>query len=163
MVKKGKNRKQKKQPPEKVNRKKRSTEDSEPKKRRKVPGYTNIILDIEGTTTPLSFVKEELFPLVTKNIKQFLIDRWSNDSLQQTVEKLREQSLQDQKEGMEGCVLVLSKEDEKQEIMDSLCSNVGWQMSFDRKSGPLKELQGMIWKDAYESGTVQGMYSYYLI
>ena len=41
--------------------------------------------------------------------------------------------------------------------MESIIKNVEWQMSLNRKSGPLKELQGIMWKSGYETGLLKGI------
>jgi methionine salvage enolase-phosphatase E1 len=40
--------------------------------------------------------------------------------------------------------------------VESLVANVLWQMDQDRKARPLKQLQGHMWKHAYESGNICG-------
>ena len=41
-------------------------------------------------------------------------------------------------------------------MIDQLVENVYWQMNADRKTKALKQLQGNIWKNAYENGLVKG-------
>lgn len=41
-------------------------------------------------------------------------------------------------------------------MIESIVANVYWQMDMDRKAKPLKQLQGHIWKYAYEKGLVKG-------
>lgn len=44
----------------------------------------------------------------------------------------------------------------KEEKIDSIVKNVNWQMDIDRKAKPLKQLQGHMWRHAYESGSIKG-------
>lgn len=44
----------------------------------------------------------------------------------------------------------------KEEVVKGVVANVKRQMAADRKSTELKQLQGHIWKQAYESGDVKG-------
>lgn len=44
----------------------------------------------------------------------------------------------------------------KEEQIEGLVGNVKWQMSADRKTGPLKQLQGLIWKQGYDKGEIKG-------
>lgn len=44
----------------------------------------------------------------------------------------------------------------KEEVIKGVVANVRWQMDNDRKSTELKQLQGHIWRQAYESGTLKG-------
>ena len=46
--------------------------------------------------------------------------------------------------------------EDKDEVIEALVLNVLWQMNSDRKAGPLKQLQGHIWKDAYEKQLIFG-------
>lgn len=46
--------------------------------------------------------------------------------------------------------------DSKEEIIQSVVKNVQWQMSNDRKTKALKNLQGHIWRDAYQARHVKG-------
>ena len=45
---------------------------------------------------------------------------------------------------------------DKEHVIESVISNVVWQMDADRKATALKQLQGCIWRDAYEKGVVKG-------
>lgn len=44
----------------------------------------------------------------------------------------------------------------KEDQIEGLVNNVKWQMSSDRKAGPLKQLQGLIWKQGYDNGDIKG-------
>lgn len=48
------------------------------------------------------------------------------------------------------------KGDTKEELIRSAIKNVIWQMDADRKAKALKQLQGHMWKSAYENGLVKG-------
>uniref|UniRef100_A0A6I8PYV8 Enolase-phosphatase E1 n=1 Tax=Xenopus tropicalis TaxID=8364 RepID=A0A6I8PYV8_XENTR len=43
-------------------------------------------------------------------------------------------------------------------MIQAVVDNVYWQMSFDRKTTALKQLQGHIWRSAYISGQLKGEY-----
>lgn len=49
-----------------------------------------IVLDIEGTTTPLSFTKDVLFPYARANVRQYLKDHFRNSQVISTVSRLSE-------------------------------------------------------------------------
>jgi enolase-phosphatase E1 len=53
--------------------------------------YTVVVTDIEGTTTPISFVHDVLFPYASKHVAGFLSSRWSDERVQEAVELLRQQ------------------------------------------------------------------------
>ncbi|KAF9919214.1 hypothetical protein BX616_010949 [Lobosporangium transversale] len=54
--------------------------------------YDAVVSDIEGTTCPIAFVKESLFPYVTSNLADFLKKNWSSDEMKEAVEALRIQA-----------------------------------------------------------------------
>jgi len=119
-------------------------------KRREVPGV--LVLDIEGTTTSISFVYDVMFPYVRRELAAFL-DTHLPDGLREEVTLLREQSAQDKAAGLEG-VPEISGEGEA--LKASLLRNVLWQMDSDRKTTGLKALQGKIWKAGFASGELKG-------
>lgn len=48
-----------------------------------------ILLDIEGTTTDLSYVSKVLFPFIKSHLKQFLMETWGRPEVLDTVDRLR--------------------------------------------------------------------------
>lgn len=48
------------------------------------------MLDIEGTTTPLSFTKDVLFPYARANVRQYLKDHFRNPQVISAVSRLSE-------------------------------------------------------------------------
>lgn len=109
-----------------------------------------ILLDIEGTITSISFVKDTLFPYVTRVLEEYIEKYWDDESFQQDLELLREQAVIDS--NVEGFVPIYTGDNAKKSVIN----NVLWQMTNDRKTTALKQLQGHIWKDGYESGLLKG-------
>ena len=54
-----------------------------------------ILLDIEGTTTPVDFVYKTLFPCARRRTRDFLAQNWSAPSLQPILTSFREENLAD--------------------------------------------------------------------
>ncbi|KAJ2325475.1 enolase-phosphatase E1 [Coemansia sp. RSA 2702] len=121
------------------------------------PQYGVVLLDIEGTTTPISFVHDVLFPYVTENIKQFLESRWDDPAVQAHVRAIAEQADKDIKSGIDLAVEVNLDEGSVSEIQHAVVENVKWQMEADRKVGALKGLQGYMWQFGYKSGDLCGV------
>ena len=120
--------------------------------------FSAVILDIEGTTTPIAFVAETLFPYVRAHLATHLESTWNSEETQHDIDALRSLSNEDAVRRVEGCVLVLPSEEEQQRsVMNSVVANVVWQMDMDRKSTALKQLQGHVWKRAYESHQIKGV------
>jgi len=115
-----------------------------------------VVLDIEGTTTPLSFVHDKLFGYVRDNVKAYLSERWDNEEVQADVDALRQQASSDKEAAVEGVIEIAAKEEEQEKCIQSVVDSILWQMDNDRKSASLKQLQGHMWRDAYKTGKVQG-------
>ena len=45
---------------------------------------------------------------------------------------------------------------DKEDVIKAVCENIKCQMDSNRKTTELKNLQGLVWKDAYESKVVKG-------
>ncbi|XP_072746251.1 uncharacterized protein Enoph [Anoplolepis gracilipes] len=112
-----------------------------------------VLVDIEGTTTSISFVKETLFPYVRQNLKNYIESKWEDEEFKQDYEKLKEQAKKDEKDQLDGFVTITG--DKPEEEKESLLKNVLWQMDNDRKTGALKQLQGHMWREAYKTGAVK--------
>ncbi len=92
-----------------------------------------IVTDIEGTTTPIAFVHDELFPYARARLPAFL---HANADQAEVAACLAEA------QGLAGGCPVL----------DAL---LAW-MDEDAKVAPLKALQGLMWADGYASGALVG-------
>lgn len=57
---------------------------------------------------------------------------------------------------LDGFAPIPKNETEVQQIIQGVVDNVHWQMSLDRKTTALKQLQGHMWRAAYASGQVKG-------
>ena len=96
-----------------------------------------VLLDIEGTTTPISFVYDVLFPYARQRMSAYV----------------RNADLTDLRREYESDVQSANS--------PPLWSNdpvpyVHWLMDQDRKSTALKRIQGEIWRHAYSSGELHG-------
>lgn len=131
---------------------KRTHEDSEDI----LKGVQTVILDIEGTTTPISFVKEKLFPYVKENVKSYLESHWDEEECKEDIEALRTLATEDKEGKIEGVVEIPAKDEDKKKQVEAIVASVEWLMEKDRKSTALKQLQGHMWREAYKTGAVQG-------
>jgi len=114
---------------------------------------TVVLLDIEGTTTPISFVHDVLFPFVRQNLKKHLDQNWGTSELDDDIDCLRNFG----KESKDESDSFIIPEKDKDEIISSVCSSVNALMDKDRKVTPLKQLQGHIWNGGYKSGDLKGI------
>lgn len=113
------------------------------------------MLDIEGTTTSIKFVKDVLFPFVRSHIHTYVHDHWAEPEFQEDVKQLRQQAQQDAVIDAVGVVQIPSNAEEL-EIKEKIVANVLWQMDGDRKTTALKQLQGHMWRDGYQTGQLVG-------
>ncbi|CAG8470842.1 10365_t:CDS:2 [Diversispora eburnea] len=121
--------------------------------------YESVLLDIEGTTTPISFVHEKLFPYVKNNVEKFLNELWEDKELQDNIQLLRDQAIKDVNEKIfpEANLIPMDTSNNKDEVKNSIIQNISWQMKLDRKIGALKSFQGYMWKYGFDSGELKGM------
>ncbi len=105
-----------------------------------------ILLDIEGTTTPIDFVYQVLFPYARQHVQSYLIAHW-NDA-QSDLAQLQIEHAADLQQGLQPPGLDSSQ-------LDSVVAYLHWLMDQDRKSTPLKSVQGKVWKVGYENGELK--------
>jgi enolase-phosphatase E1 len=111
-----------------------------------------ILLDIEGTTTPIDFVYQILFPHARQHAKNFLAAHCSSEEVQSDIARLIEENAEDQRRGLHPPDLHgASKEGGLESVLDYFF----WLMDQDRKSTGLKSLQGKIWEEGYRKGALR--------
>jgi enolase-phosphatase E1 len=102
-----------------------------------------VLLDVEGTTTAISFVSDVLFPFARERLRPALANTAPDDALAPGVALLREEWESDAKlreripDFGDGAVYALALMDE------------------DRKSTGLKAIQGVLWEAGYRDGTLR--------
>jgi enolase-phosphatase E1 len=101
---------------------------------------TAILLDIEGTTTPIAFVHDVLFTYAREHVRDYLAQHANELDIAQ----LREEHARDS-----------DNPPPLTDELDSITTYVNWLIDRDRKSTGLKSLQGKIWREGYEAGTLK--------
>jgi len=117
-------------------------------------GIRGVLLDIEGTTTPIEFVHEVLFSYARSHLRNFLTEHFGSAELLADLKQLREEHVVDVKQNLQPPALVRVDGPRDAEI-DSMVEYVSWLIDHDRKSTGLKSLQGKIWKQGYTDGTLK--------
>lgn len=112
-----------------------------------------VLLDIEGTTTPVEFVYEILFPFARSHVREFVEQHFNSEAVRADVEALREEHRAD---ALKGNGPPAWGEDSASLLLASAVSYVHWLMDQDRKSRALKSLQGKIWEGGYRTGRLRG-------
>ncbi|KAH0654043.1 hypothetical protein KY289_031721 [Solanum tuberosum] len=116
-----------------------------------------IVLDIEGTTTPISFVTDVLFPYARNNVGRHLDATYDSAETQQDIKLLRAQVQQDLENGVAGAVCIPADDAGKMEVIAALVANVEAMIKADRKITALKELQGHIWQTGFQNNELEGL------
>ena len=92
-----------------------------------------ILTDIEGTTTPISFVRDVLFPYARARLPAFLAAHATTHAVAPLLAEVARLNPQ----------------------APPLATLLAW-MDQDAKITPLKTLQGLIWRSGYEAGDIKG-------
>lgn len=112
-----------------------------------------ILLDIEGTTTPIDFVYKTLFPYACTRLNQFLLEHRNQADVREDIKNLRTQHGDDAAQNlnpsgwMDGSPIL---------ELGSAAAYALWLMDQDSKCPALKSLQGKIWQEGYEKGELRG-------
>lgn len=112
-----------------------------------------ILLDIEGTTTPVAFVYEILFPYARQHLAEFLRQRQQAARWTNLVADFRAEYVADV---VRGEAPPTWRNDSTDAQFEPLMRYIHWLMDQDRKSTALKSLQGEIWEAGYLSGRLRG-------
>jgi enolase-phosphatase E1 len=116
-------------------------------------GVRAVLLDIEGTTTPIAFVHQVLFGYARAHIATWLADV-GPDATRPIVAALRVEYEADRLTG-EGS-LPLWRPSTTEGDNPSATAYALWLMDRDRKSPALKRLQGLVWERGYQAGDLRG-------
>lgn len=108
-----------------------------------------ILLDIEGTTTPVAFVYDVLFPFARTHLDAYLQDP-AHDAVVGDVVRL----LRDEWEADAAARRDLPRWQEG--TPGSASAYFEWLMDRDVKSPALKRLQGLVWEGGYRTGALKG-------
>ena len=111
-------------------------------------GVKSVLLDIEGTTTPIDFVHDVLFSYAREHVRGFLKDNFDSEEVRADVAALREEHGDDVKEKRNPPPL-------NAEDVESIAVYAEWLIGRDSKTAGLKSLQGKIWRRGYLAGDLK--------
>ncbi len=120
-------------------------------------GVRAVVLDIEGTTTPIAFVHDVLFPYARARLRDG-VDAPANAADLARVKKLlstehaADLSRGERPPSWASASSSLDDDDERA----GLIAYAAWLMDRDRKSPGLKLRQGLIWERGYQAGERRG-------
>lgn len=112
-----------------------------------------ILLDIEGTTTPIEFVYQTLFPYARAHLTDFLQESSGDSEVRNAVLALKQHREGEIRSGTMPPAWLM---DTQAAEIASAANYALWLMDQDSKIGPLKLLQGLIWLQGYQAGQLRG-------
>jgi enolase-phosphatase E1 len=116
-------------------------------------GVRAILLDVEGTTTPLAFVVERLFPYARTHLRRHVEQHATEPEYARLWQQLRDEHDSNREAGQP----VPSWVDTPVAAhLASVVAWLEWLMERDRKSTVLKGLQGRVWEEGYRRGELVG-------
>jgi enolase-phosphatase E1 len=108
-------------------------------------GVRAVLLDIEGTTTPLAFVEEVLFPYARERLEEAVARAGEDPQVAAAIGRLRAEHEAERRQG---------GANDLPDFGDG-GPYARYLMAADRKSTGLKELQGLLWRRGYEDGSLE--------
>jgi enolase-phosphatase E1 len=111
--------------------------------------FPALLLDVEGTTTPVRFVYDVLFPYSRTRLAGFLQAHAGNPQVLEDVRALRASHARDVEAGH-------APPSWGEDVLTSSADYALWLLDQDRKVTPLKSLQGRIWEEGFNSGALRG-------
>jgi enolase-phosphatase E1 len=115
-------------------------------------GITHLLLDIEGTTCPVSYVAEVLFPYAAARLHEFLQERHLDPDLQPLLQDVRQAWLDDDDPEALALRQVHVPSTAVALPPDAAAAYLALLIRQDRKLTALKDLQGQIWTIGYANG-----------
>jgi enolase-phosphatase E1 len=112
-----------------------------------------ILLDIEGTTTPVDFVYQTLFPYAIRKLESFLREHFREREIMSLIQDLHTQHQVDECQGSQPSAWIDERDESR---LSSAVAYGHWLMAKDSKCTALKSLQGKIWQEGYASGELHG-------
>jgi enolase-phosphatase E1 len=111
-------------------------------------GVKSVLLDIEGTTTPIDFVHQVLFSYARARVRQFLSENFASEPVRADIRLLSDEHAVDVRENRNPPLLDVTD-------IESIATYVEWLIGRDSKSTGLKALQGKIWREGYLAGDLK--------
>ena len=113
----------------------------------KLEGISHVLLDLEGTTCPVSFVAGTLFPYAAEHLGSFVKSHKDQAAVAELLTAAEESWKQD-------------GNPEAQQLLAEPGADVVAYLQLlikqDRKLPELKDLQGLLWAEGYTSGDLKG-------
>ncbi|WP_186541874.1 acireductone synthase [Synechococcus sp. M16.1] len=113
----------------------------------------HLLLDIEGTTCPVSFVSDVLFPFAKQELSHYIKQHWDKSPDNEQIQAAKKEWLDDR--STESIQIKQQVTKGEAEEIDGLIQYLKHLISIDKKSTALKDLQGKIWEHGYKNGELK--------
>ena len=107
-----------------------------------------ILLDIEGTTSSISFVHDVMFPFALQHLESYLEENQSREDVQEACEQVAV-------DAGHASLAEWQAQNSASTQQSLVIEEVKRLMSSDVKATGLKALQGLIWKQGFDSGELK--------
>ncbi|KAL6753260.1 HAD-like domain-containing protein [Haematococcus lacustris] len=116
---------------------------------------TAVVLDIEGTVAPISFVKEVMFPYAQAHTRAFLEASYASSETQEDIQLIRQQAATDAAESSAAGLTIPEPAQGQEAVIKAVVAWVEAAIGADRKVGALKQLQGHVWRSGFQQGKMR--------
>ena len=113
----------------------------------------HLLLDIEGTTCPVSFVSDTLFPYARQSLSSYIASHRSDPEVQDILNTAWKEWSDDDTEASHR--LRDKHQQEGLQTSQAITDYLLYLIDIDKKSTALKDLQGKIWLRGYQSGEIK--------
>jgi enolase-phosphatase E1 len=110
-----------------------------------------VLLDIEGTTSSIRFVYDEMFPYVRRELERYLHDHWGEAATSEACDAIARDAGHTSLEAWSESVGAADDDSRR----DLIRREVLRLMDADAKATGLKQLQGLIWEAGFHSGELK--------
>jgi 2,3-diketo-5-methylthio-1-phosphopentane phosphatase len=114
-----------------------------------------ILLDIEGTIAPISFVYDVMFPFAREHLPRVLSDSWDAPDFAQILSHIERDIAQEIAAGTPGAIALPQAPVAARQR--AVLENLRAQMDHDRKTTGLKAIQGRVWRQGFEDGRLRSV------
>jgi enolase-phosphatase E1 len=107
----------------------------------------HILLDVEGTSSPVQYVYDIMYPYVRARLRRFLDHQWTDPEVAQARELIAQDAGAKSFKDFAGS--------DRTKALDKTCAEVLRLMEGDVKATGLKTLQGLIWREGFLSAEMR--------
>jgi enolase-phosphatase E1 len=113
--------------------------------------FSAVLLDIEGTTTPIRFVSDVLFPYARQHGPAFIRECQNDAEIRPALSQLRSENASE----LDPRASII--EPGSPDVIGRTIEYFQWLIDVDRKSTALKTIQGRIWEQGYKNGDLHSL------